>query len=83
MKGFEVKAFIILNAGQEATVALAEELFAYCRKQLAPYKMPRALEFVSELPKTISGKIRRIELRALEAERKARAIVPDTEYRST
>jgi acetyl-CoA synthetase len=83
MKGFEVKAFIILNAGQEPSVALAEELFSYCRKQLAPYKMPRVLEFVLELPKTISGKIRRIELRALEAERKAKAIVPDMEYRAT
>ena len=39
---------------------------------MAPYKMPRIIEFVEDLPKTISGKIRRVELRALEAQRKAR-----------
>lgn len=72
VKGFEVKAFIILNEGYEAGERLAEELFSFSRKNLAPYKMPRLIEFVTELPKTISGKIRRVELRAREAEDKAR-----------
>lgn len=71
VKGFEVKAFIILSNSAEASEALAEDIFAFCRARLAPYKMPRLIEFVTELPKTISGKIRRVELRALEARRKA------------
>lgn len=72
VKGFEVKAFIILSNAEAASEELAEDIFAFCRAKLAPYKMPRLIEFVTELPKTISGKIRRVELRALEAERKAR-----------
>lgn len=72
LKGFEVKAFIILNPDYEPGKELADALFAYSRKRLSPYKMPRMIEFVTELPKTISGKIRRLELRALEAERKAK-----------
>ncbi|MCC2547274.1 AMP-binding protein [Hymenobacter sp. BT175] len=70
IKGHEIKAFVILRPGTEATAGLAAELFAYSQEHLAPYKMPRILEFVPELPKTISGKIRRVELRALEEERR-------------
>ncbi|SHF27269.1 acyl-CoA synthetase [Pedobacter caeni] len=72
VKGFEVKAFIILNPGYDPGKELADALFSYSRKKLSPYKMPRIIEFVDALPKTISGKIRRLELRALEAERKAK-----------
>jgi len=72
VKGFEVKAFIILNDHSKASVELANELFKYSREHLAPYKMPRKIEFVTELPKTISGKIKRVELRALQAERIAK-----------
>lgn len=72
VKGFEVKAFIILSHEADASEELADNIFAFCRAKLAPYKMPRLIEFVTELPKTISGKIRRVELRALEAQRKAR-----------
>ena len=74
IKGFEVKAFIILNDFNLASEELAKELFTFSRSQLAPYKMPRKIEFVEELPKTISGKIRRVELRALQAERIAKGI---------
>lgn len=80
VKGFEVKAFIVLNKDYEAGKTLAEDLFAFSRKNLAPYKMPRLIEFVSELPKTISGKIRRVELRALEAEGKAKGFKNQHEY---
>lgn len=80
IKGFEVKAFIVLNKSHEAGTALANDLFQFARKNLAPYKLPRLIEFVTELPKTISGKIRRVELRALEAENKAKAIKPKHEY---
>jgi len=67
IKGHEIKAFVLLRPGTAATAALATKLFAYGRAHLAPYKMPRILEFVDELPKTISGKIRRVELRARAA----------------
>lgn len=74
IKGFEVKAFIILADFKEASEHLAIDLFNYSRSHLAPYKMPRKIEFVKELPKTISGKIRRVELRALQAERIAKGL---------
>jgi acyl-coenzyme A synthetase/AMP-(fatty) acid ligase len=70
IKGHEIKAFVILAPGTEASPTLAQELFAYGRAHLAPYKMPRILEFVAELPKTISGKIRRVELRTREAQQR-------------
>jgi len=72
IRGQEVKAFIVLVPGTNGSSELAEKIFAYCKRNLAPYKVPRLIQFVSELPKTISGKIRRIELRAAEEEHKAR-----------
>ncbi len=80
IKGFEVKAFVVLNKEHHAGSDLAHELFSFARKNLAPYKMPRIIEFVTELPKTISGKIRRVELRAQEEEGKAKEIKPEQEY---
>lgn len=71
IKGYEIKAFVVLKAGVEKSEELAHEIFRYCRQHMAPYKTPRILEFVDELPKTISGKIKRMELRAHEAYRKA------------
>ena len=68
IKGFEVKAYVVLNKGYEPNSKLAAEIFTYAQNNLAPYKMPRIIEFVIELPKTISGKIRRVELRAQETE---------------
>lgn len=70
IKGFEIKAFIILGTEHEPSQQLADAIFGFSREKLSPYKMPRIIEFVSELPKTISGKIRRVELRAMEAEAK-------------
>jgi acetyl-CoA synthetase len=60
------KALVTLAAHQVAGPELAQALFAYSRQHLAPYKRLRRIEFVSELPKTISGKIRRVQLRAQE-----------------
>ncbi|MGK2898744.1 MAG: AMP-binding protein [Burkholderiaceae bacterium] len=65
------KAFLILVAGATPGPELAQAIFGFARAQLAPYKRVRRIEFVDELPKTISGKIRRVELRAQEAERRA------------
>jgi acetyl-CoA synthetase len=58
-----VCAFVILAAGQDPTPELAKELQDFAKNQTAPYKYPREIHFVEELPKTISGKIRRSELR--------------------
>ena len=62
-RGQVVKATIVLAKGYEPSDALAKELQDHVKKVTAPYKYPRVIEFVTELPKTISGKIRRVELR--------------------
>ena len=80
IKGQEVKAFVVLVPDTVANKELSDKIFHYCRKHLAPYKVPRLIEFVTELPKTISGKIRRIELRATEEHRKAMKEKRDNEY---
>jgi acyl-coenzyme A synthetase/AMP-(fatty) acid ligase len=68
-RGQIVKAFVVLRPGHESADALAAELQAHCKRVTAPYKYPREIEFVESLPKTRSGKIRRVELRKLEEER--------------
>ena len=65
-RGQRVKAFIVLASGTEKSDALAEEIKDFCKNLTAPYKYPREIEFVDTLPKTISGKIRRVELREQE-----------------
>jgi acetyl-CoA synthetase len=80
VKGFEVKAFVVLKAEVMPDEALAHHIFNYCRQHIAAYKMPRIIEFITELPKTISGKIRRVELRALQAQRKASGEMVAQEY---
>lgn len=80
VRGFVVKAFIVLNHTHTANEQVAEEIFAFAKKNLAAYKTPRIIEFVTELPKTISGKIRRIELRANEAQNKAQQQKAEHEY---
>jgi acyl-coenzyme A synthetase/AMP-(fatty) acid ligase len=64
LRGEIVKAFVALKPGYAASDALAEELQKHVKRLTAPYKYPREIEFVDELPKTVSGKIRRVELRA-------------------
>jgi acetyl-CoA synthetase/medium-chain acyl-CoA synthetase len=63
LRGQIVKAFVVLGKGFVASESLKAELQDHCRRLTAPYKYPREIEFVSELPKTISGKIRRVDLR--------------------
>jgi long-chain acyl-CoA synthetase len=67
-RGESVKSFIVLRPGMTAT---AEEIVAYCRDDLAPYKVPRAIEFRSELPKSPILKILRRELREQELARRS------------
>ena len=62
-RGFVVKATIVLVKGYEGSEELKTELKEYVKSHTAPYKYPRIIEFVEELPKTISGKIRRAEIR--------------------
>ena len=72
LRGEIVKAFVVLAPGYPPTDALAGELQAHVKTVTAPYKYPREIEFVLDLPKTISGKIRRTELRQLERARAAK-----------
>ncbi|NHN46207.1 acyl--CoA ligase [Halostella sp. JP-L12] len=65
-RGNVVKAYVVLADGHEGSDDLVEELQSYMKAETAPYKYPRRIEFVDELPKTSSGKIRRIELREAE-----------------
>jgi acetyl-CoA synthetase len=62
------KAYVLLAAGREPSPELAQSIMAFCRERVAPYKRIRRIEF-ADLPKTISGKIRRVELRGQEATR--------------
>ena len=70
VRGAIVKAFVVLKRPEEASEQLVKELQEHVKRVTAPYKYPREIEFVSDLPKTTSGKIRRVELRQLEKQRK-------------
>ncbi len=66
VRGLIVKAFVILKPGFQPSETLVREIQNHVKNVTAPYKYPRAIEFVATLPKTISGKIRRKELREQE-----------------
>jgi acetyl-CoA synthetase len=69
IRGLIVKAFVILKPGNRPSEALVREIQNHVKNVTAPYKYPRAIEFVDSLPKTISGKIKRNELRDRELKR--------------
>ncbi len=71
-RGSIVKAFVKLRPDAERSSALIVELQEHCKRITAPYKYPREIEFIDELPKTVSGKIRRVELRRQEESRKGK-----------
>lgn len=75
-----VKAFVVLAKNVEGTEELAKDIFRFSEKHLARYKIPRIIEFVGSLPKTLSGKIRRVELRAMEAENRQNDEINHLEY---
>ncbi len=75
------KAFVVLAPGFAPGPEIARDILAFCREKLAPYQRVRRIE-VAELPKTISGKIRRVELRNLEKDRAARGERGAGEYRA-
>ncbi len=72
LRGHIVKAFVVLQPGATEDDDLVGELQEHVRKQIAPFKYPREVEFVAELPRTPTGKIRRVELRSQEIERNRR-----------
>jgi acetyl-CoA synthetase len=69
-RGNIVKAFVVLSAGHEPSDELADDIKSYVRQHLSAYAYPREIEFVPDLPKTLTGKIRRIELRQAEIEKR-------------
>ncbi len=69
IRGLIVKAFIVLKPGHQPTASLVKDIQNHVKRVTAPYKYPRAIEFVDALPKTISGKIKRYELREAEMKR--------------
>ena len=68
-RGHVVKAFVVLAEGHEPSDELADEIKGFVRGHLSAYAYPRRIEFVDDLPKTLTGKIRRIELRERESAR--------------
>ncbi|OIQ69426.1 acetyl-coenzyme A synthetase [mine drainage metagenome] len=73
------KAFVVLTQTTQPSRELAKELFEFLRSHLAPYKRIRRIEF-ADLPKTISGKIRRVQLRSLEIDRRKQGTRGELEY---
>ena len=71
LRGNVVKATIVLRPGFAASEELKKELQNHVKKETAPYKYPRVVEFVDELPKTVNGKIRRVEIRQNDQGKKA------------
>ncbi len=80
IRGYVVKAFIMLREGVRPDKMLAENIFSFAEKRLANYKVPRIIEFPDSLPKTISGKIRRIELRVNEAKHRLNPTYKEQEH---
>jgi 2-aminobenzoate-CoA ligase len=73
-RGQIVKAYVVLRAGQTGDAAMAKQLQDHVKATVAPYKYPRAVEFVAELPKTQTGKLQRFELRRRAAEGASRKL---------
>ncbi|MBQ9021712.1 MAG: AMP-binding protein [Eggerthellaceae bacterium] len=74
LRGYAVKATIVLAEGFEGTDELTKELQTYVKQQTAPYKYPRIIDYVDELPKTVNGKIRRVAIRKAD---EAAAALPE------
>jgi 2-aminobenzoate-CoA ligase len=73
-RGQIVKAYVVLRAGHNGDAAMARTLQDYVKANIAPYKYPRAVEFVAELPKTQTGKLQRFELRRKATEQASRKL---------
>jgi acyl-coenzyme A synthetase/AMP-(fatty) acid ligase len=71
-----VKAFVVLQPGFTAGAMLVKELQDFVKQTVAPYKYPRAIEFVEQLPKTTTGKVQRFVLRHQELAKAGRKHAP-------
>ena len=80
LKYQKVKAFIVLKDGHEKNEETARTIFNGVKKLLPSYKLPEIIEFVDDLPKTISGKIRRNNLREIEKEKRDNNMIGEFEY---
>jgi 2-aminobenzoate-CoA ligase len=68
-RGQIVKAFVVLKPGHVPDASMTAKLQAFVKEQIAPYKYPRAIEYVTALPRTETGKLQRFRLRQRERER--------------
>lgn len=80
LKGYVPKAFVMLKPGVVPSGVVALDLYRFIRERIAPYRRPRIIEFMPELPKTISGKIRRADLREYELELRSRSLKAENEF---
>ena len=78
-RGQAVKATIVLQKGYEASKELSKEIQLFAKKIAASYKSPRIIDFVTELPKTISGKIRRATIRDKDASASSAQVAENAE----
>ena len=75
IRGKAVKATIVLASGFKGTEALTKELQKWVKKNTAPYKYPRIVEYVDELPRTVNGKIRRVAIRETDEKKNIDGLV--------
>jgi acetyl-CoA synthetase len=80
LRGFVPKAYVTLKPGLIPSRDLALEIFKFTKKRMAPFKRPRIIQFVDELPKTVSGKIKRTDLRKSESELRSAKTRSNEEY---
>ncbi len=80
LRGFVPKAYVMLEPNISPSRELAFDIFTFTRQRMAPYKRPRIIQFVAELPKTASGKIKRTELRKQESELRSAGARSKEEY---
>ena len=73
-RGQIVKAYVVLHAGHNGDAAMTRALQDYVKASIAPYKYPRAIEYVTALPRTQTGKLQRFELRRLAGEPASRQL---------
>jgi acetyl-CoA synthetase len=80
LRGFVPKAYVMLKPNLIPSKELAMEIFNFTRGRVAPYKRPRIIQFVNELPKTMSGKIKRTDLRKVETNQRSSLARSKDEY---
>ncbi|MDR1016110.1 MAG: AMP-binding protein [Coriobacteriales bacterium] len=77
LRGSAVKATVVLNPGYTPSELLVKELQNFMKRETAPYKYPRIIDFVDELPKTVNGKVRRAEIRQKDAASTEHELAPE------